>query len=58
VAGQNNLESFWKLFKVSVRSTHVHVSKKHMARYVKEFSFRSNHREHVNLMFDLVVGAL
>ncbi|MDE2444992.1 MAG: IS1595 family transposase [Alphaproteobacteria bacterium] len=54
----NNLESFWNLFKNSVRGTHVHISKKHMQRYLNEFSFRSNHRERVNLMFDLVVGAL
>ena len=54
----NNLESFWKLFKTSVRSTHIHVSKKHMNRYLSEFSFRSNHRERGNLMFDLVVAAL
>ena len=54
----NNLESFWKLFKASVRGTHIHVSKKHMQRYLNEFTFRSNHRERGNLMFDLVVGAL
>ena len=54
----NNLESFWNLFKNSVRGTHIHVSPKHMQRYLNEFSFRSNHREHGNLMFDLVVGAL
>lgn len=54
----NNLESFWKLFKTSVKSTHVHVSRKHMNRYLAEFTFRSNHRARVNLMFDLVVGAL
>ena len=29
-----------------------------MQRYLNEFSFRSNHREHGNRMFDLVVGAL
>lgn len=54
----NNLESFWRLFKVSVQSTHIHVSRKHMQRYLSEFSFRSNHRERGNLMFDLVIGAL
>ena len=54
----NNLESFWKLFKDSVRGPHIHVSKKHMQRYLNEFTFRSNHRERGNLMFDLVVGAL
>lgn len=54
----NSIESFWKLFRHSIRSTHIHVSAKHMNRYVKEFSFRSNHRERGNLMFDLVIGAL
>ena len=54
----NSIESFWKLFKDSVRSTHIHVSPQHMQRYLNEFSFRLNHREQGNLMFDLVVGAL
>lgn len=54
----NSIESFWKLFKHSVRGTHIHVSAKHMDRYVKEFTFRSNHRERGNLMFDLLVSAL
>jgi transposase-like protein len=54
----NNLESFWKLFKASVRGTHIHISKKHMQRYLNEFSFRSNNRERANLMFDLAIGAL
>jgi transposase len=54
----NSVESFWNLFKTSVKSTHVHISKKHMNRYLAEFTFRSNHRERVNLMFDLVVAAI
>ncbi len=33
----NHVESFWKLFKVSVRSTHIHVSAKYMDRYLAEF---------------------
>jgi hypothetical protein len=41
-----------------VRSTHVHISAKHMQRYLDEFTFRANHRERVNGMFDLLVGAL
>lgn len=54
----NNVESFWKLFKTSVRSTHIHISSKHMQRYLNEFSFRSNNRAMVNGMFDLLVSAL
>jgi len=54
----NNVESFWRLFKRSIASTHIHVSERHMQRYLNEFTFRSNHRKMVNGMFDLLVGAI
>ncbi|MBB94032.1 MAG: IS1595 family transposase [Rhodobacteraceae bacterium] len=53
----NGIESFWKLFKNSIRGTHISVSKKHMKRYLDEFTFRANHREEANLMFDRIVAA-
>lgn len=53
----NEIEGFWRLFKASVRSTHIHVSGKHMQKYVDEFSFRQNHRDQVNRMFDRLVAA-
>jgi transposase len=53
-----HVESFWSMFKRSVKSTHIHVSAKHMDKYLDEFTFRSNHREMRNAMFDLLVGAL
>lgn len=54
----NAIEGFWSLFKNSIRSTHIHVSAKHMNRYLSEFTFRQNHRERQNSMFDFLVGAL
>lgn len=54
----NTLESFWHLFKVSVASTHVHISRKHFDKYLREFTFRSNHRARENAMFDLLVASL
>ena len=54
----NGVESFWKLFKASVRSTHIQISSKHMQRYLDEFTFRVSNRGRVNGMFDLLVGAL
>lgn len=54
----NHVESFWRLFKRSIASTHIHVSAKHMDRYLREFTFRSNHREMKNAMFDLLIGAV
>jgi transposase len=54
----NNVESFWSIFKDSISSTHIHISEKYMNRYLGEFQFRSNHRQMVNGMFDLLIGAL
>jgi transposase-like protein len=54
----NSVESFWNLFKNSVRSTHIHVSRKYMDRYLKEFTFRANHRAMSNAMFDLLISAV
>ena len=54
----NSVEGFWRLFKASVRSTHVHISAKHMQRYLDEFTFRATYRARVNGMFDLLIGAL
>lgn len=54
----NTVEGFWKLFKASVRSTHVHISGKHMQRYLDEFTFRATNRNRVNGMFDLLVRVL
>jgi transposase len=52
------VENFWKLFKDSVRSTHIHVSGEMMQHYLNEFTFRANHREMGNAMFDLIIGAV
>jgi transposase len=54
----NSVESFWKLFKDSVRGTHIHISAKYMDRYLGEFTFRSNHRQMTNAMFDLLISAV
>ena len=54
----NSVESFWKLFKKSVASTHIHVSAKYMNRYLAEFTFRSNNRRMENAMFDLLISRI
>lgn len=54
----NGVESFWRLFKRSIASTHIHVSAKYMDRYLGEFVFRSNHRHRENAMFDLLIAAI
>jgi transposase len=54
----NTVEGFWRLFKASVRSTHIHISSKYMQRYLDEFTFRASHRKMVNGMFDLLIAAI
>ena len=54
----NGLENFWKLFKASIRGTHVQISKTYADRYLGEFTFRQNHREMGNAMFDLLIAAV
>jgi len=54
----NHVESFWRMFKASVRGTHISVSPKYLDCYLKEFTFRANHREMKNAMFDLLVAAV
>jgi hypothetical protein len=53
-----HVESFWRLFKYSVKSAHIHISAKHMQRYLDEFTFPLNHRARRNTMFDLIIGAV
>ncbi len=52
----NGLENFWKHLKGSIKSTHIHVSKKHLHKYAKEFEFRFNQRENPSAMFPALVS--
>jgi transposase-like protein len=53
----NTLEGHWSLFKRAVAGTHVHISSKHMWKYVSEFSYRRNFRDSHRTMFDRLVAA-
>jgi transposase len=52
----NGLENFWKHLKGSIRSTHMHVSKKHLHKYAKEFEYRFNSRQKPSAMFPALVS--
>ena len=53
----NGLEGFWVRLKLSIRGTHVHVSRKHLQKYVKEFEYRYNRRKRPGAIFgDLVAN--
>ncbi len=53
----NAVEGFWSRLKNSIRGTHVHVSAKHLSKYVREFEYRYNRRNQPSRIFwDLVVS--
>ncbi len=52
----NSLESFWARLKNSVKGTHVHVSRKHLGKYAKEFEFRYNSKSAPISMFPSLVS--
>lgn len=51
----NSIEGYWSRLKNSIRGTHVHVSGKHLWKYMAEFSFRYNMRKNPGAMFDRLV---
>ena len=53
----NSLEGHWSQLKRSIRGTHVHVSSKHLWKYVAEFSYRRNQRASHAAMFGRLVQA-
>ena len=53
----NTIEGFWSHLKNSIKGTHIHVSKKHLNKYLKEFEYRYNMRNMPTLMFDRLLKA-
>jgi transposase-like protein len=54
----NSIEGHWSQLKRSIRGTHIHVSAKHLWKYICEFSYRRNMRSDHRAMFDLLVIGL
>ncbi|MGE0284479.1 MAG: IS1595 family transposase [Rhizobiaceae bacterium] len=52
----NAIESFWRHLKCSISGTHTSVSRKYLARYVKEFEFRFNRRNDPGSMFPALIS--
>lgn len=53
----NTIESFWSRLKNSIRGTHIHVSRKHLPKYLGEFEYRYNMRANPSLMFERLLKA-
>ena len=48
----NTLEGFWNILKRGINGTHIHVSAKHLPKYLGEFEYRWNMRDCPHLMLD------
>jgi predicted RNA-binding Zn-ribbon protein involved in translation (DUF1610 family)/transposase-like protein len=53
----NTIEGHWSHFKKAIKSTHIHISGKHMWKYVGEFNYRRNYRLSHTMMFNRLVAA-
>jgi len=51
-AGVNSIEGFWAQLKRGINGTHIHVSGKHLSKYLGEFEYRWNMRAVPHLMLD------
>jgi transposase-like protein len=51
-AGVNAIEGFWAMLKRGINGTHIHVSGKHLPKYLGEFEYRWNMRQVPHLMLD------
>lgn len=48
----NRIEGFWSILKRGINGTYIHVSEKHLAKYLGEFEYRWNMRAVPHLMLD------
>ena len=46
----NGIEGFWAQLKRGINGTHIHVSQKHLSKYLGEFEFRHNRRSRPETM--------
>jgi|TARA_R110002124_G_scaffold9708_7_gene49962 transposase-like protein len=53
----NSLEGYWSMLKKGIKSTHIHVSGKHLEKYAKEFEYRYNSRKNPEDMFPELISS-
>lgn len=51
-----NMESFWNQVKRTIKGTHIHVSGTHIQKYLDEISFRWEHRNQQDTMFETILS--
>jgi transposase len=51
----NSIENVWSNLKRTIKGTHIHVSAKHLQKYVDEVAFRMMNRDKQDVMFDTIL---
>lgn len=51
----NSIEGFWAHLKRTINGTHIHVSERHLQKYIDEVAFRYSHRFEQDKMFELIL---
>ena len=54
----NQIENYWSSFKRMIKGTHIHVSKKHLSKYLSENSFRYMNRKRPDKMFAIILSRI
>lgn len=54
----NPLENYWSTLKRMIKGTHIHVSKKHLSKYIAENTFRYMNRHQPDKMFELIIDRI
>jgi transposase len=52
----NTIESFWNLVKRTIKGTHIHVSDRHLQKYLDEIEFRWVNRDKQDTMFETILS--
>lgn len=52
----NSIENCWSNLKRTIKGTHIHVSRKHLQKYVDEVAFRLMNRDKQDLMFETILS--
>lgn len=52
----NTIEGVWSQLKRTIKGTHIHVSKRHLQKYVDEVAFRYVHRDKQDEMFEIILN--
>lgn len=51
----NSIENCWSNLKRTIKGTHIHVSRKHLQKYVDEVAFRLMNRDKQDIMFETIL---